>query len=149
MPVDFNVIDILNTQRYEDLDAKIVNEYDQEIPQSQTADKPMAPRGRATQQSRYFYLCISIYCDLRAVQYQLLVNFITVGPQGSWGSGENGLGEWLFIFRELGCIGYYFQGFWEHAHSFGDLERALQEKKKIKSYLKGKAFTSFDFFKSS
>ena len=32
--------------------AKIVSEYDQEIPQSQTADKPMAPRGRATQQSR-------------------------------------------------------------------------------------------------
>ena len=31
---------------------KIVSEYDQEIPQSQTADKPMAPRGRATQQSR-------------------------------------------------------------------------------------------------
>ena len=28
----------------------IVNEYDQEILQSQTADKPMAPRGRATQQ---------------------------------------------------------------------------------------------------
>ena len=28
-------------------------EYDQEIPQSQTADKPMAPRGRATQPSRY------------------------------------------------------------------------------------------------
>ena len=31
---------------------KIVSEYDQEIPQSQTADKPMAPGGRATQQSR-------------------------------------------------------------------------------------------------
>ena len=31
--------------------AKIVSEYDQEIPQSQTADKPMAPRGRATQLS--------------------------------------------------------------------------------------------------
>ena len=31
---------------------KIVSEYDQEIPQSQTADKLMAPRGRATQQSR-------------------------------------------------------------------------------------------------
>ena len=30
---------------------KIVSEYDQEIPQSQTADKPMALRGRATQQS--------------------------------------------------------------------------------------------------
>ena len=28
------------------------SEYDQEIPQSQTADKQMAPRGRATQQSR-------------------------------------------------------------------------------------------------
>ena len=31
---------------------KIVRAYDQELPQSQTADKPMAPRGRATQQSR-------------------------------------------------------------------------------------------------
>ena len=30
----------------------IVSEYDQEMPQSQTADTPMAPRGRATQQSR-------------------------------------------------------------------------------------------------
>ena len=28
------------------------SEYDQEIPQSQTADKPTAPRGRGTQQSR-------------------------------------------------------------------------------------------------
>ena len=28
---------------------KIVSKYDQEIAQSQTADKPMAPRGRATQ----------------------------------------------------------------------------------------------------
>ena len=31
---------------------KIVSEYDQEIPQSQTADKPVAPRGRAVQLSR-------------------------------------------------------------------------------------------------
>ena len=31
---------------------KKVSEYDQEIPQSQTADNPMAPRGRATQPSR-------------------------------------------------------------------------------------------------
>ena len=30
---------------------KIVSEYDQEIPQSQTADNPVAPRGRATQPS--------------------------------------------------------------------------------------------------
>ena len=32
--------------------AKIVSEYGQEIPQSHTADEPMAPRGRATQQPR-------------------------------------------------------------------------------------------------
>ena len=31
---------------------KIVSEYDQEIPQSQTADNPKAPRGRATQPLR-------------------------------------------------------------------------------------------------
>ena len=31
---------------------KIVSEYDQEIPQSQTAEKSMAPRVKATQQSR-------------------------------------------------------------------------------------------------
>ena len=32
--------------------SKKVREYDQEIPKSHTADKPMAPRGRAKQQSR-------------------------------------------------------------------------------------------------
>ena len=31
---------------------KIASEYDQEIPQSQTADNPMAPRGRSAQPSR-------------------------------------------------------------------------------------------------
>ena len=31
---------------------KKVSEYDQEIPQSQTADNPMAPQGRAAQPSR-------------------------------------------------------------------------------------------------
>ena len=31
---------------------KIVSEYDQEIPQSQTADNRVAPRGRAAQPSR-------------------------------------------------------------------------------------------------
>ena len=31
---------------------KIVSDYDQEIPQSQTADNPVAPRGRAAQPSR-------------------------------------------------------------------------------------------------
>ena len=37
---------------FENVYWKIVSEYDQEIPQSQTADNPMAPRGRATQPSR-------------------------------------------------------------------------------------------------
>ena len=32
--------------------AKIVSEYDQEIPQSQTADNPVALRGRAAQPSQ-------------------------------------------------------------------------------------------------
>ena len=32
--------------------SKIVGEYDQEIPQSQTTDKPTASRGRDTQQPR-------------------------------------------------------------------------------------------------
>ena len=31
---------------------RIVSEYDQEIPQSQAADNPVAPRGRAAQPSR-------------------------------------------------------------------------------------------------
>ena len=35
----------------EGIDKKIVSEYDQEIPQSQTAENPMAPRGRAAQPS--------------------------------------------------------------------------------------------------
>ena len=33
--------------------AKIASEYDQEIPESQTADNPVAPRGRAAQPSPY------------------------------------------------------------------------------------------------
>ena len=32
--------------------SKIVSEYDQEIPQSQTADNPVAPRGKAAQPSQ-------------------------------------------------------------------------------------------------
>ena len=32
--------------------SKKVSEYDQEIPKSQTADNPVAPRGRAAQPSR-------------------------------------------------------------------------------------------------
>ena len=36
----------------ESIHSRIVREYDQDIPQSQTADNPMAPRGRAFQPSR-------------------------------------------------------------------------------------------------
>ena len=44
---------LLSTEQ-EDIDStKTVSEYDQEIPQSQTADNPVAPpRGRATQPSQ-------------------------------------------------------------------------------------------------
>ena len=46
--VEFRKIDIaFNKEK-----VKIVSEHDQKIPQSQTADKPMAQRGRAIQQSR-------------------------------------------------------------------------------------------------
>ena len=38
--------------RIKSLTAKIVSEYDQEIPQSQTADYPVAPRGKAPQPSQ-------------------------------------------------------------------------------------------------
>ena len=41
------ILYILNSQR-----TKIASEYDQEIPQSQTADNPVAPRGRAAQPPR-------------------------------------------------------------------------------------------------
>ena len=34
------------------MDPKIVSGYDQEMPQLQAADNPMAPRGRAAQPSR-------------------------------------------------------------------------------------------------
>ena len=40
------------TLRMNSFAAKIVSEYDQEIPQSQTADNPVAPRGRAAQPLR-------------------------------------------------------------------------------------------------
>ena len=41
-----------NTEKLDKLQyraLKIVSEYDQEIPQSQTADNPVAPQGRAAQ----------------------------------------------------------------------------------------------------
>ena len=40
-------------------------------------------------------------------------------------------GEWLFIFRELGSTGNYFQAFGEQVHSLGDLGIPAKKKKKI------------------
>ena len=50
----FSLYNHLRTQYMdqESIQSRIVREYDQEIPQSQTADNPMAPRGRAFQPSR-------------------------------------------------------------------------------------------------
>ena len=42
---------------------------------------------------------------------------LLTGPPGVMGIS----GEWLFIFRELGSTGNYFQGIGEQVHSFGDL----------------------------
>ena len=39
-----------------------------------------------------------------------------MGPPGVLGIR----GEWLFIFRELGCTGNYFRGAREQAYNFGD-----------------------------
>ena len=36
-------------------------------------------------------------------------------------------GEWLFIFREQGSTGNYFQGFGEQAHSFGGFREPCQK----------------------
>ena len=43
---------ILHCMHICEMTLKTVSEYDQEIPQSQTADNPMASRGRAAQPSR-------------------------------------------------------------------------------------------------
>ena len=49
-------------------------------------------------------------------------------------------------FQGAGSTGNYFQGFWEQAHSFGDLGSPA---KKGKNSTVGKAFISFDFFKKN
>ena len=51
------VVDILEPhisklKRFMHFQVKKVSEYDQKMPQSQTADEPMAPQGRARQQSQ-------------------------------------------------------------------------------------------------
>ena len=50
-------------------DIKIVNEYDLEIPQSQTADKPVASRGRATQHKKF---CLTRPMDMKCVYFEYM-----------------------------------------------------------------------------
>ena len=49
---DVDNLDAVTRVRYLKKLSKIVSEYDQEIPQSQTSDNPVAPRGRAAQPSQ-------------------------------------------------------------------------------------------------
>ena len=49
----------------------------------------------------------------------------SLGPPGVWGIW----GEWLFIFRELGCTGNCFRGAREQAHNFGDVGSLAKNKK--------------------
>ena len=66
-------------------------------------------------------------CETNAqarIRYQSFLPYGDPGVRGIWG-------EWLFIFRELGSNGNYFQGFGEQAHSFGDLGSPAKSKNKI------------------
>ena len=47
-----HIVQEKNTKGFPVYTPKIVSEYDQEIPQSQTADNPVAPQERAAQPSR-------------------------------------------------------------------------------------------------
>ena len=75
---------------------------------------------------------------IHGLPHDTFVHPLTMGPPGAFGIW----GEWLFIFRELGSTGNYFQGFWEQAHSFGDLGSLAKSKK---NHLKEKPFIFFDF----
>ena len=48
----FGLFHLIVMDHHIEINSKIVSKYDQDIPQSQTADNPMAPRGRAAQPSR-------------------------------------------------------------------------------------------------
>ena len=48
----FGLFHLIVMDHHKVINSKIVSKYDQDIPQSQTADNPMATRGRAAQPSR-------------------------------------------------------------------------------------------------
>ena len=50
------------------------------------------------------------------------------GPPGVLGI----LGEWPFVFRDLGSTGNYLKGAREQAHNFGDLGSLAKKQKKNK-----------------
>ena len=63
--------------------------------------------------------------NLATLHFQLSDVFQFLGPPGVLGI----LGEWLFIFRDLGSTGNYFRGAGEKAHSFGDLGSSTKKQK--------------------
>ena len=60
-----------------------------------------------------------------------LTKHAKMGPPGVLGI----LGEWPFIFRDLGSTGNYLRGAREQAHNFGDLGSLAERKKKIRKSL--------------
>ena len=85
--------------------------------------------------------------DQGMIIFQTLAFLIKYQPNINWGGsfkhprdfidwwgppGVSGiLGEWLFIFRELGSTGNYFKVAREHAYKFGDIGSLAKKQKKI------------------
>ena len=80
-------------------------------------------------------------CFCFAARSYLEINTGAPGVWGSWGEG-------LFIFRELGCTGNYFRDLGSKLIVWGIFGSPAKKVKNtfMNSYLKGKAFISFDFF---
>ena len=58
--------------------------------------------------------------------YKVFAFVLILGPRGF-----GGLGRSLFLFRELGGTGIYFQGFGEQVHSLGGFREPCKKSKKI------------------
>ena len=86
-----------------------------------------------------FYQTLCVFSQMKDTKH--IRRYFHWGPQGFWGSGENG---YIYIFRDLGSTGNYLRGAGEQAHSFGDLGSPAEKQKKKN---KGKASILFDFLK--
>ena len=85
---------------------------------------------------------ILINFGLAGLQFTAVNLLICKEMQTNWAPGVLGiLGEWLFIFRELGSTCNYFRGSREQAHNLGDLGSPAKKQKN-----KGKASILFNFF---